>query len=179
MEQEIWKPVVGYEEYEISTLGRVKALSKIRFMPGNNKPFKIEEKILKQTLNNTNHLYVDLHKNGKRNRFLVHRLIAEAFIPNPDEYPCVRHLNDDPLNNKIDNLSWGTQKMNMRDKCKNNRQQKGTQVKQAKLTENQIFDIRKIHTNKELNQYQIAKKFNVSQSVISEIISRKAWKHVN
>jgi len=56
-----------------------------------------------------------LVKNGERKPFPVHRLVAEAFIPNPENLPCVCHRDDNPLNNHVDNLFWGTQADNIRD----------------------------------------------------------------
>lgn len=96
MQTEIWQPVKGYENYEVSNLGRVKSLSY------NNTG---KEKILKPFKNN-NYLYVNLLRNGNRKFFLVHRLVASAFIPNPEGFPEVNHKDEDKSNNSISNLEW-------------------------------------------------------------------------
>ena len=57
---------------------------------------------------------VDLKKNGIRKNFKVHRLVAEAFIPNPNNYPEINHIDSNPLNNKVDNLEWCNHKYNIR-----------------------------------------------------------------
>ena len=106
--KEIWKSIEGYEGlYEISNLGRVKSLA--RFENGHNansqKRYFRKEKFLKQG-NVRNYLVVCLLKNGKRKMYRVHRLVALAFIPNPNNYSCVNHKDENPLNNCVDNLEW-------------------------------------------------------------------------
>ena len=90
--------------YQVSNLGRVRSL-------GNDKTRK--ERILKPKINNKGYLQVILCKNGKVKTFLVHRLVATAFIPNPDNLPVVNHRDENPLNNCVDNLEWCTQKYNV------------------------------------------------------------------
>lgn len=70
---------------------------------------------IKQHLNNNGYYYAYLYKEGKRHKYLVHRLIAEHFIPNPNNYPIVRHLDDNKLNNTLSNLAWGTASDNQKD----------------------------------------------------------------
>lgn len=104
---EIWKNIKGYDDYKISTVGNVMST---KF----NK-----EKILKARKDKCGRLLVSLSKNGKYTNKKVHRLVAEAFIPNPDNMPIVRHLNDIPNDNRVENLAWGTQKDNMQDAVRN------------------------------------------------------------
>lgn len=78
-----------------------------------------EPKYLKQWTTNKGHLYVDLSQNGTRTRMLVHRLVADAFLPNPNHYEVVRHLNNIPTDNYLSNLAWGTYKDNRNDMIKN------------------------------------------------------------
>ena len=112
MGNEIWKPVKGYEGlYEISNLGRVKSLSRIR-PNGMNCLYK--ERILKKQINKGGYHKVALLKNeGKSKLCSVHRLVAEAFIPNPLNKPCVDHINMIKTDNFVSNLRWVTWKENI------------------------------------------------------------------
>ena len=94
MEEEVWKDVVGYEGlYQVSNLGRVKSLGFDKWHKG---------RILKQSFDSKrNYLFVGLHKDGKIKQKNVHRLVAETFIPNPDNLPCVNHKDEDKTNNFV------------------------------------------------------------------------------
>ena len=100
---EIFKDIKGYENYQVSNLGNVKSL-------GNDKTRK--EKILKPNKLKNNYLQVVLCKEGKRKYHLIHRLVAEAFIPNHNNLPQLNHLDEDKTNNTISNLEWCTAKYN-------------------------------------------------------------------
>jgi hypothetical protein len=102
--KEIWYPIEGYEGlYEVSNFGRIKSL-------GNNKTRKM--KILKTVEGRDGYLLVNLSKNGKVKSFQVHRLVAEAFIPNWFDNQEVNHIDEDKKNNHIDNLEWCEHKYN-------------------------------------------------------------------
>lgn len=109
MINEIWKPVVGYEGlYEVSNLGRIKSL-------GNTlgpSRFNGKETILKCEQGSFGHCRVQLRKDRKYKHHFVHRLVAIAFIPNPDQLPIINHKDCNPLNNSVDNLEWCTQRYN-------------------------------------------------------------------
>ena len=91
--EEQWKTIQGYE-YEVSNEGRVR----------NSKTGRI----LKPGKNNRGYLNVILYKNGKQKFFYIHRLVAQAFIPNPENKPTVNHINEDKTDNSVDNLEWAT-----------------------------------------------------------------------
>lgn len=96
--KEVWKPIKGYEGlYEVSNLGRVR-------------------KIIYKEMKGEDHLgyrRLNLTKDGVTKPYLVHRLVAEAFIPNPENYPIINHIDECPSNNHVDNLEWCDQKHNM------------------------------------------------------------------
>lgn len=110
--KEIWKDIHGYENsYQISNKGRIK--SKDRFVKNRNKNCKIKGQLMTLQVRNTYYV-INLRKNGKRKAYQVHRLVAETFIPNPNNYSIVNHKDENPLNNNITNLEWCTQKYNIR-----------------------------------------------------------------
>lgn len=96
---EIWEWISGYEgEYAISTLGRVWS--------------EHSKRLLSLTPNYAGYLVVDLSKNGTSAQFRVHRLVAGAFLPNPNALPQVNHINEKRNDNRVDNLEWCTSKHN-------------------------------------------------------------------
>lgn len=103
-----WAPVKGYEEaYSISDDGVIRSLS--RECIGDNGFFYTKkEKILKQSDSGKGYRRVCLHQNGVRKSAYVHRLVAEAFIPNPSNLPCVNHKDENKTNNHVSNLEWCT-----------------------------------------------------------------------
>ena len=119
---EVWKDIPGYEAlYAASTWGRIKSYAKTRVTPTNG-ICTYPEKILKPGKRRQGYLLVDLWKDEKRKIFSVHRLVAMTFIPNPNNLSQVCHKDDNPENNCVDNLFWGTQADNMRDMASKNRE---------------------------------------------------------
>lgn len=103
---EIWRDIGNFIGYQVSSLGRIRSFI-------NNRHGVCDEyHILNPVYNRHGYPTVSL---GRGNRRLISRLVAEAFIPNPNNLPIVRHLDDDPSNNHVDNLAWGTQIDNMQD----------------------------------------------------------------
>lgn len=105
-ENEIWKDIPGFEGfYQVSDKGRVKSL-------GNGKSNNCKARIFKLQ-NRGDYLAVHLCKDGKQKSFNVHRLVAEAFIPNPTDLPQVHHIDENKHNNIVSNLQWVTNKYNI------------------------------------------------------------------
>lgn len=112
--KEVWKPIVGFEGlYEVSNTGKVKALQRT-VTAHNGWPRTFHEKILtlhssKLTERHPKPMYhVELWKDNKRTVKMIHRLVAEAFVPNPDGKPQVNHIDGNRMNNSIENLEWVT-----------------------------------------------------------------------
>lgn len=109
---EVWRAVAGYEGfYEVSDLGRVKSLE--RFITNNGRTNHKKERLLSTTRPKAkSYCSVALCKDGEITVVPVHRLVATAFIPNPDNKPVVDHIDTDPSNNRVDNLRWVTVREN-------------------------------------------------------------------
>ena len=130
---EVWKDIKGYEGiYQVSNLGRVKRIgcytnqSGISWESGRN---------LKPANNSRGYYFVQLSRNNKVSRKYVHRLVAEAFIPNPENKPTVNHINCDRSDNRSENLEWASYRENndysiqvMRSMGKNKRNNKLSRV---------------------------------------------------
>ena len=120
---EEWRDIKNFPGYQISNRGNIRSFYKAKGYGGG---FSISNdscpKVLSTTkINQGGHLRVYLYKNGKKHGMLVHRLVAEAFVDNPNSYPIVRHMNDNPEDNRANNLKWGTQRDNVRDACSRSR----------------------------------------------------------
>ena len=104
--QEIWKPIRNFEGYyEVSNLGNVRGVDRIIFYK-NGKKVHIKGKIKKQVKNPNGYMQISLRKNGEMKSFYIHRLVAEAFLDNPNNLPCVNHKDETRNNNLADNLEW-------------------------------------------------------------------------
>ena len=116
-DNEVWKDIKGYEGlYQVSNLGKIRSL---RCWTG--RIYLVRNKILNPSRNQKGYLQVQLCKNGKRKQCLVHRVVAEIFIPHFDEkQDIVNHIDGNKLNNIVENLEWCTQKQNVQHAIRNN-----------------------------------------------------------
>jgi len=107
----IWKDIEGCENYQINNLGQARSITRI--IPRGNHTMTVRGKMLKVSISNEGYCSLNLRKNNKRHAVYLHRVIAKAFIPNPDNKAFIDHRDHNPGNNNIDNLSWCTQSENM------------------------------------------------------------------
>ena len=128
---EIWKDIDGYEGlYQVSNLGNVKSL---------NYRHTGKERILKPGNNGLGYLQVNLCKNRKTRHFTIHRLVAKAFLENPDNKSDVNHKDEDKTNNCVDNLEWMTRKDNINYGTHNERMAKSRSKSVLQFTKNGKF----------------------------------------
>lgn len=165
----IMKEIEGFEGYFVDEQGDVYGNRKCQ--PN----LKCELRKLKPYLDKYGYVKVSLHKQQKQHPKTVHRLVAKAFIPNPENKPQVNHINGIKTDNRVCNLEWCTAKENIRHaENKGLRGSKGEKNKRAKLTEAQVLLIREdLRT-----QHEIAADYGVSRSIIGFIKTKKTWKHI-
>ena len=149
--QEIWKEIKGYEKlYAISNFGNVKSLKKswitYNYKSKTHYTITTEERILKPSISKCGYKQINLSKNDKKSGKLIHRLVAETFIPNIDNKKCVNHKDGNKLNNNVENLEWCTYKENSIHAWKNNLQKsylKGKYGKSHNLSKSVIqYDLK-------------------------------------
>ncbi|MGH1111211.1 MULTISPECIES: HNH endonuclease [Bacillus cereus group] len=181
---EVWKSLEGIVEYGegyvISNNGVIKRLARTSNIKGGNVAY-FKEKILKHTKLRTGYYKVTLTNNGKQKNYQVHRLLALAFIPNPENKPSINHIDGNKGNNTLSNLEWATQSENSQHAYDNNLNSlHGESHYKSKLTEDDVKWIREnyIPRHKEYGCTPLSKKFNVALGCISNIISYKTWKNV-
>lgn len=110
---EVWKDIAGYEGiYQVSNLGRVRSLDRTYYLK-NGRTQSAKGRIMAFYDTKDGYKGVKLRTTKSRVSFRVHRLVAEAFIANPFNYPCINHKDENKQNNVVENLEWCTQKYNM------------------------------------------------------------------
>ena len=162
-----WKPINNFPMYFINTRGDVLSLR------------STTPKYMKPHLNNTGYYQVMLFDGEKVVPKCLHKLLAEAFIPNPNKYSEINHKDYNRTNNRVDNLEWITQSQNTRYAfLKGNKSQKGEKNNMAKLTMEKVKEIRKFkEENDHLSQQQIADHFNLKRENVKDIINYKTWNY--
>ena len=165
---ELWKDICGYEgQYQVSNLGRVKRLERL---DTNN--HRWAEKILKQTVRN-GYLAINISVNGTVSKLAVHRLVAQAFCLKADGCNIVNHIDNNPQNNRAENLEWTTYKGNMQHASKQGRMKANAQayINMANIHERRKVPV--IATDKNgktyyfASQTEAAKSLNIRRSHIS------------
>lgn len=162
----------GYEGlYKINKQGDVYIMKKLRAKEGIKKP-SIDKDGYKQ---------VNLSKNGKCTTYKVHRLVALTFIPNPNNYPVINHIDGNKQNNKVDNLEWCTRSENdlhafrlgLRKSIPVEKKARGERTRTAKLREYEVIYIKQ---HKDIDTSILMKEFNVSRSTINSIKENRNWR---
>lgn len=163
---EIWKDVKGYEgRYFVSSIGRLKSCKK---------PRRNSEKILKPILVNGYH-FLDLGNGKNIKRFSIHRLVAMAFLDNPENKPMVNHINGIKNDNRIENLEWCTASENqlhsIRAQLRTTVGEKNSQCKINEEVAKLIFEDKRVYR-------EISNCYGVSIPTVSDIKRGYSWTHV-
>jgi len=160
MINEVWKTVIGYEGiYEVSNKGRLKRMG---------------YGVLKEQKNNKGYKRNGLWNNGICKFFSTHRLVAFAFIPNPEDKPFINHIDNNPENNSVENLEWCTRKENSEHCVRQGRQNQGEKQHSAKLRVEDILEIK----SSTASGLALSKKYGVSDESIYKIRRGVTWKSV-
>jgi hypothetical protein len=166
-DEELWLPIVGYEGlYEISSHGRVKSHVAKRWGGG--------IKILSPVPNGNGYVKVTLRDRGRDKRCYIHRLVASAFLPNPLDLPEVNHLDGVRDNNNLSNLEWVDKKSNALHNTINLNKNRGEKHGNSKLTEEDVFKIRKLLAQGYSSKW-VSNLSPVKRQCISAIGSGKLW----
>ncbi|MDK9365350.1 NUMOD4 motif-containing HNH endonuclease [Lelliottia wanjuensis] len=163
------KDIAGYEgKYAVTTDGRVYSHSRV------DDGGKLRKgRWLKSNIDGYGYLQVSLYSQGVAKKHKVHRLVAEAFIGNPQLHPQINHINGIKTNNDVSNLEWVTVQQNILHAFANGlMSSKGEKNGRAKLTMEQVKEIR---DSKSMTQAGIAKKYGVSPAIISLVVNNKIW----
>lgn len=179
MENEIWKDVAGYEgHYQVSSIGRVKSLD--RTIQSKLIGDFVKKGILLTPSKRGKYLKVSLSKDSAIIQYSVHRIVATAFIDNPCNKKCVNHINGIKHDNRVENLEWVTYSENTKHSYTNQLQisQKGSDCSQSKTDESSVIEMRNIYNSGIITVTELAKKYGLSISTVSQILNRNRWKHI-
>lgn len=162
-----WEAVNGYENhYLISPTGSV---------------YSTRSKKLLSPFVSSGYLQVELNVNGVARKHLIHRLVAQAYLPNPSNLPCVNHKDGNKLNNSVSNLEWCTYKENMEHASKQGLLKTvGSNNPASKLTEKDVKYIKSVYKKGDLEfgLSALGRKFNVDHKAIWSIVNRITWRTV-
>ena len=163
--QEVWKDIPGWPDYQAAAEGRIRSLKHKR------------PHVLKQEIDNHGYPVVWLYFGGRRKCPRVGALVLLAFVgPRPEGQEC-RHLDDNPLNNHLDNLAYGTHAENEQDKARNGNALIGERHWAAQLTDEKVREIRRRCAGGE-SQRAVARDLRLSQSIVQRAVARVTWSHI-
>lgn len=171
----IYYPIKNYEGlYEISKSGKIRSLDRYTHKKGH---FRKGKEI--KCHYECGYECIMISKDKKKKHNLVHRLMAKTFIPNPENKRTVNHIDGNKLNNNLSNLEWNTHKENIAHSYKmgmsNNR---GEGNGRAKLTEKDVFFMRKSYGKDGITYLSLAKKFNITMAVARFAVKGITWKYL-
>jgi hypothetical protein len=185
MENEEWREIPQFEGlYEVSCLGRIRSIRHLVVFSNGTKRM-MGGIIIKPMFSHAGYHQVNLYRDRKCITTKVHRAVAAAFIPNPIGYEQVNHLDFSRTNNCVQNLEWCSAGQNTNHLIEAGRLIRGKNKPLAKLTDEDVLKIRELH-KAEMKQVrckrgfvaELANRFGVSKSAITQVVSKASWKHI-
>lgn len=152
-----WKIIKDFPDYQVSSTGLIKSS-------------KSKDKILKQSLDTRGYPQVTLYHLGKRKNLMVHKLVANAFLSNPNNYRVINHKNGNKCDNRIENLERCTS-------IYNNRHAFKTGIRTKKLIVKEVIEIKQ-RLKKGETHISIAKDYNISRVTVTNISTGKTWSYI-
>lgn len=184
--EEIWRQIKDYRGYEISNLGRIRSYCLVGGKAGKYGSlggFDLQKRPRLLNLVEARGYYkISLSKHGFVSQKLVHRLVADAFIPNPNNKLQINHKDGNGLNNVLNNLEWTTSKENTLHSKYILKKCSGENHYRHKLSELFIFCLKKCHAKVSMRHPCILEatlKYNVASCAISQAVSGETWKYIN
>lgn len=175
---EEWRDVVGFEGYyQVSNLGRVLSCDRIVYKNGGS--FIQKGRILSTPPDTHGYAKLIFSVDKEITHDSVHRVVAKAFILNPETKPHVNHLNSIRHDNRVENLEWATEKENsMHAAAKGRIGAKGSRNSYAKVDEALVLEIREKYATRNYYLSELSKEYNIHFGTISYIVRGDTWKHV-
>jgi len=167
--EEVWKDIKGFEGlYKVSNIGNVKRLKG---------KYTLSERLIGRSIDRYGYVKRVLSKDSKIHCFTEHRLVAIAFIENPENKETVNHKNGIKTDNFVDNLEWNTFSENKKHAINTGiTDLKGVKHPKCKLTEQQVLEIREIGFSQ--TRTSLSKKYGVCRNSVLGIITGKYWNHI-
>lgn len=168
---EVWKDIESHKSlYEVSSFGNISSLNYNKTKKRKNRPVQIHT---------NEYSLIRLSKKGITTNHFVHRLVAQAFIPNPENKPQVNHKNGIRNDNRLDNLEWVTAKENTSHGMKRGTiGPLGELHQNSKVTEKEVLEIRSKYIYGEYGYMRLGKEYGVSHSTIKDIVLNRRWTHI-
>jgi len=177
MKDEIWKDVPGYVGYyEVSNFGKVRSVD--RYVNNHKGERALRKgKVLTDTLDDKGYVRYTFRMGKSKKMKRGHRLVAEAFIPNPNQYTIINHKDGNKANNHISNLEWCTHRQNSQhaESMGLVNHVKGSKHHKATTTEDDVRKMRRLYAKGNHTQKQIAEIFSINPNTIKHILAGRTW----
>jgi hypothetical protein len=170
---EEWRSIPEFSGYDVSSLGRVRSINRLC----GNRPGITKGKLLKPFVNKRGYLEVNLYKNSKSTAKIIHRLVAQAFIPNDNNKPQVNHIDGNKLNNKVSNLEWMSNSENQKHAYSLGLQpsRAGESNNKATITDKDVTRLKLLYNSGKTTK-EVSELIGVSLSIVRQIIYGKSWR---